>query len=57
MSCIDFEKVDLNLWSSESTATEFQKFDMILAPCNVVNEQILGSTTADISPECIPDFE
>ena len=56
-SCIDFEKEDLNLWSSESLATEFQKIDIILAPCNVVNVKALGSTTADISPECIPDFE
>ena len=57
LSCIDFEKEDLNLWSNESLATEFQKIDIVMAPCNVVNEKALGSTTADISPECIPDFE
>ena len=56
-SCIDFEKLDLNLWSNEMIATEFQKIDIVLAPCNVVNEIALGSTTADISPECIPDFK
>ena len=56
MSCIDFEKEDLVLQSSETLVTVFQKMDIVLAPCNVYSKN-LNRTIADINPECIPDLE
>ena len=51
-----FDKNEENLLYGQEKSSEYQRIDIMLAPCNYIHNQ-LGETGDTIHPECIADLD